>query len=463
VVDPKPVRTLGATVPPLLPLWPLFVMFGLVPLWWLAGVFFLGWTALGAMLFLPMVVRGRIPLPPGSGIWLIFLALAALSATQLAAAANMLTFSLRLGFYVTALLVGTYVYAATRERRDLSPVLTPLAAFWLGLVVLGWSGVVAPRFGMVTPVELLLPGGIAAHPFIQDVVHVQTTEFSARSLNPVYRPAAPFPYTNNYGSAYAMTLPCMVAFTMLRRPGALRTAVLVSLPLSLPPAFLTLNRGMFLSLGVGLAVLGVQAMLRGNLKVAASIGGLVAIGALATVFIPIADLINERVSASNTNTDRMALYLEVLGRVGESPLLGFGAPVNVDTVSADAPIGTQGQMWMVLFSHGVPALLCFVCWFVVALLVCIRAPSAAGQWLGVVPLICLVQVPFYGMANQNLAVAFYAICFAMALVERERGPAGRPTAPAVAVTAGAPVTVADTSPAAGVPAVPVGAGAGGAR
>lgn len=417
VADRAPV----AVGPALLPVWPLALMFGLVPLWWLAGVFYLGWPLLGALLVALLITRGRIPLPPGATIWLVFLAIVVVSATRLASASSLLTFGLRLSFYLTALVVGCYVYTAARERRDMVVVLVPLTAFWFALVALGWLGVLLPRLAMTTPMELLLPGGIAANPFIHDMVHLATAEYSVRSANPIYRPAAPFAYTNNYGSAYAMTLPCMVAFTMLRRHGLLRVVLLVSLPLSLPPAFFTLNRGMFISLGVGLAVLGVRASLRGNIRVAASIVGVVVLGALATLFIPITDLISRRVESSDTNSDRLSLYLEVLRRVQESPFLGYGAPVNVDTVSANAPIGTQGQLWMVLFSHGVFALACFVAWFVVAFVVCGRAVSPAGQWLSVVPVVCLVQIPFYGMANQNLAVAFFAVAFSSALVERERG------------------------------------------
>ncbi|MEU4643899.1 O-antigen ligase family protein [Micromonospora sp. NPDC023814] len=405
--------------PPRLPLWPLAAMFGLVPLWWLTGAFYLGWPLLGALLFALLVIRGRVPLPPAAGIWLLFLAVVLVSATQLQSPASVLTFGLRLAFYVTALVVGVYVYAVARERADLVAVLVPLCAFWFALVALGWLGVLAPRFALTTPVEMLLPGGVAGNPFIRDMVHLSTAEYSERSLNPIYRPAAPFAYTNNFGSAYAMTLPCMVAFTMLRRRGALRWALLASLPLSLVPAFLTLNRAMFLSIGAGLAVLGARAALRGNVRVAASIVGVVVIGGVATLFIPIAELIGNRVESSDTNTDRLSLYVEVIRRVKESPWLGYGAPVNVDTVTAQAPIGTQGQLWMVLFSHGVPALLCFLAWFVVAALICARATSAAGQWLSVVPVICLVQIPFYGMANQNLAVAFFAVAFAMVLTERE--------------------------------------------
>jgi len=103
--------------PPLLPIWPLALMFGLVPLWWLAGVFYLGWPLLGALLFALLVTRGRIPLPPGAILWLLFLAIVVVSATQLHSPASVLTFALRLAFYLTALVVACYVYTCARERQ----------------------------------------------------------------------------------------------------------------------------------------------------------------------------------------------------------------------------------------------------------------------------------------------------------------------------------------------------------
>lgn len=414
--------------PPLLPVWPLTVTFGLVPLWWLAGALHLGWPLLGVALLTLLVTRGRNPLPPGTALWLLFLALVLVSATQLASPAAVPVFALRLGCYATALIVGAYVFAAARERPDPAVLLLlPLAAFWFGLVTLGWLGVLAPRFELTTPVEALLPAGVAAHPYVQDLVHLGTAEYSARSLDPIYRPAAPFPYTNNYGSAYAITLPCVMALAALRRPGPLRPALLTSVPLSLPPAFLTLNRGMFLSLGVGLAVLAGRAIVRGNLRILASTIAVVGLGGFVALVIPVAELISRRVDASGTNTDRLTLYLEVLRRIQHSPWFGYGAPVGADTVSAQAPVGTQGQLWLVLFSHGVPALICFVGWFALAVVRCAPLDSAAGQWLAVVPVICLVQLPFYGMANPNLSVAFFATCLALALAVAQRT---RPPVPA---------------------------------
>ncbi|MFV2011096.1 MULTISPECIES: O-antigen ligase family protein [unclassified Micromonospora] len=405
-------------------------MFGLVPVWWLSGLFYFGWPVLGALLLIVMFVRGRIPLPAGAGLWLAFLALVVVSATQLADVGALLTFTFRLLFYVTAIVVCCYVYTMARERDALTVVLGPLCAFFVALVLLGWLGLLMPRFGMVTPFELVLPGGLSGNPFIRDMVHAQATEYSARSTNPIFRPAAPFAYTNTFGSTFAITLPAVVACLLLGARGPARAVLLVALPLSLPPAFLTLNRGMFLSLGVGLAVLGLRAAARGNVKALASMLGMLAVGGLVTLFIPIGELIERRVSVSDTNTDRLSLYLEVLRWVQRSPLLGFGAPVQVDTVTADAPIGTQGQLWAVLFSHGIPALVCFIGWFVIVGLRCWPVRTAAAQWLSVVPLIGLVQLPFYGLVNQNLTAIFYVAGVALVLVDRERPgrpPSQRPT------------------------------------
>ncbi|MFY1655019.1 O-antigen ligase family protein [Solwaraspora sp. WMMB762] len=399
-------------------------MFGLVPVWWLSGLFYFGWPVFGALLLIVMFVRGRIPLPAGAGLWLAFLALVVVSATQLADVGALLTFTFRLLFYVTAIVVCCYVYTMARERDALTVVLGPLCAFFVALVLLGWLGLLMPRFGMVTPFELVLPGGLSGNPFIRDMVHAQATEYSARSTNPIFRPAAPFAYTNTFGSTFAITLPAVVACLLLGARGPARTVLLVALPLSLPPAFLTLNRGMFLSLGVGLTVLGLRAAARGNVKALASMLGMLAVGGLVTLFIPIGELIERRVSVSDTNTDRLSLYLEVLRWVQRSPLLGFGAPVQVDTVTADAPIGTQGQLWAVLFSHGIPALVCFIGWFVIVGFRCWPARTAAAQWLSVVPLIGLVQLPFYGLVNQNLTAIFYVAGVALVLVDRERP--GRP-------------------------------------
>jgi hypothetical protein len=61
---------------------------------------------------------------------------------------------------------------------------------------------------------------------------------------------------------------------------------------------------------------------------------------------------------------------------------------------------------MVLYSNGIPALAVFLGWFLVTVRAGLRLTSQTGLWLSAVPLIALVQLPFYGLNYQNLSVLF---------------------------------------------------------
>lgn len=406
-----------------LPRWPLLAMFGAVPLLWLSGGFYLGWPLLGVLLALMLLARReRVELPTGATFWLVFCALAALSASRRSGSEVMVA-ALRLSFYLTALAVALYVYTALREGQPWARIFRPLCLFWLAVVALGWLGVLVPRLTGTSPLEAVLPRGLAVNPFIHDLVHLRSAEFSERSAQPIYRPSAPFPYTNTWGSTWALLVPCVVAYLMSVRGTRLRTVLLISLPLSVPPAFLTLNRGMFVSLGVGLAVLALRAVVRRQAKVVVSV--LVAVGLVGatSLIIPVDQLIAARTSSSDTTSDRLSLYRQAVVLAERAPLLGYGGPVTLDTTTADAPVGTQGQFWQVLVAHGIPALVIFLGWFVVVARRLGRAVSPAGQWLATVPVIAAVQLPFYGITFHNLSVLFYAVGLAMAAVD---GPVRRP-------------------------------------
>jgi hypothetical protein len=413
--------------PARLPVWPLTVMFGAAPLLWLAGLFYLGWPVLGVLLAILLLIRrGRVTVPAGTGLWLLFCALVVVSATRLTRVGEAEVAVLRLLFYLTALVVGLYAYTALREGRGWERVFRPLALFWLGLIALGWVGVLLPTLAAVSPVEAVLAGSFAHNAFVHDLVHLRAAEYSTRAAVPFYRPSAPFPYTNTWGSTWALLVPCVMAYVLSVRGTRLRVVLMISLPLSLAPAFLTLNRGMFVSLGAGLAVLALRAIARGQVKVVATVAAAVAIVGAASVVIPVGDLIAARTSSSDTTTDRLGLYRQAIVLAERAPLLGYGGPVTVDTTTADAPVGTQGQFWQVLVSHGVPALVVFVGWFLVAGLRTGRAGSPAGQWLATVPVVGAVQLPFYGLTFHNLTVLFYASGLALAAVD---GPVRRAVAP----------------------------------
>lgn len=405
-----------------LPRWPLTVMFGLMPLWWALGVWYFVWPFLGLVLFVLMVTRGRIRLPAGTSLWLVLLGIAAISATRLDRITALFVFVLRFGHLVTAFLVGLYVYNLARDRVPWVRIANPLAAYWLAMVALGWLGVLAPAFSVPSPFEMLLPPGLAGERFITDVARLDATEFNPLSDNPIYRPAAPYPYTNNWGTAYCFLVPFLLAYLTIVRRGRLRVALLVSLPLSLVPAFLTLNRGMFIGLGAGMLYLIAREIGRGRVRLLLPVGALLLAGWVVTLFIPVIDMITDRTSATDTNRDRFDLYVQTWQAVLHSPLLGFGQPNSVDTTHAAEPLGTQGMIWQVLYSHGIPATICVYLLFAVIARRMAAAVTPAGLWLSALPVIAVVVTPFYSYIDPNMSVLFCGIGLGLAAVD---GPVHR--------------------------------------
>ncbi|GAB1642044.1 O-antigen ligase family protein [Krasilnikovia sp. MM14-A1259] len=400
-----------------LPVWPLTLMFGFMPLWWALGAFQLAWPCFGVLLFVLLATRGRIRLPAGTTVWLAFLGIVALSAVRLHRLGGLGTFGLRLGLFCTAFLVGLYVYNLARDRVPWARVAAPLCAYWVGMVALGWLGVLVPKFGMPSPVELALPRGLAAQRFLQDLTHLDSTEFNPASANPIYRPAAPYPYTNNWGTGYAFLVPFVLAYLTAVRHGPLRVILLVSLPLSLVPAFLTLNRGMFIGLGAGVLYLLGREIARGRVRLLVPVAVLLLVGWLVTLIIPVVDMIQSRTSTTDTNLDRFDLYVQTWAAVLHSPLLGYGQPASVDTTHAAEPLGTQGMIWQLLYSHGIPATLCFYLLLFVVARRLAAAVTATGLWLSALPVIAAVVTPFYGYVDPNLSVLCAGIGLGLAAVD----------------------------------------------
>jgi O-antigen ligase len=289
-------------------------------------------------------------------------------------------------------------------------------------VALGWLGVLAPKLSVPSPFEMLLPPGLGSEKFVTDVARLESTEFNPLSDNPIYRPAAPYPYTNNWGTAYCFLVPFVLAYLTSVKRGGFRIALLISLPLSIVPAFLTLNRGMFIGLGAGVLYLLGREIARGRVRLLVPVGAILLLGWIVTLFIPVIDLITDRTSTTDTTRDRFDLYVQTWDAVVHSPLLGYGQPTSVDTTHAAEPLGTQGMIWQVLFSHGIPATVCLYLLFAVIARRLAAAVTPAGLWLSALPVIAVVVTPFYSYIDPNMSVLFCAIGLGLAAVD---GPINR--------------------------------------
>lgn len=415
----------GGTVPGDLPAWPVALPLLLAPLWWVTGASLLVWVAVGVVGALLLLQRHDVVVPRvGAGLWALYLAWSLLTGTQVHSAPRLVGFGLRILLIAAALVLLTYLVNVSARRLPLRRALRWLSAYWYLVVAGGWLGVLAPGWRAETLLHRVLPSSLASNDFADVLFSLNAAEVSHTASGTYFRPSAPFPYTNAWGSVFALLLPCMLALLTLETGRTRRLLLVATMVLGIVPAFLTLNRMMFVSLGAGLLYAALRFAARGNLRALVSVFAVGVVAGLMTLVIPVFDLIATRVDNSETNQARAGLYQEAFVRVGASPWLGFGTPLPSER-AYQTSVGTQGQVWAVLFSHGYPGLLLFVAFFAWAFWATRRSLSTAALWLHVVTLVAAVQIGVYGFENQNMAL--FTVALGLALRERRaRGPGSTP-------------------------------------
>jgi polysaccharide biosynthesis protein PslJ len=403
-----------------LPRWPLLALFVAFPVWWLLGLGALIWPILALPMLAALVIRGRLRVPSGFVIWLGFLLWMLGSGIQLDSSERILGWLYRACLYFAATVVFLYVYNTPRKRLPPRMLSLMLAVFWLFVVAGGFLGMLWPNGSFSTPVELLLPQDLISNSFVQALVHPSFAQTAGASLGVAPRPQAPFTYTNEWGANFALLVPMVFTAMSQARTSGGRLLLGLLLPVGMIPAALSLNRGLFLSLGAGLLYAALRYAIRGRVKPLIGITVVVCVAAAVFAIGPAKQLLEERVANSATNQTRAALYLETIDRVKSSPVLGYGAPRPSEETPGGPSAGTQGQLWMVLFSHGYPGVTLYVGWYLWALWRTRRGHTAVAFWAHVTVFIGLVQLPYYGALPSQLVIVMIAA--AVALREEELAP-----------------------------------------
>ncbi|MGO1236353.1 MAG: O-antigen ligase family protein [Microbacterium gubbeenense] len=388
-----------------LPRWPITAMFAPFPLWWAFGTAEMMWIPLAGVMAVLLARRGDVRIPQGFGVWLLFLVMVAISVIGIDTPGRLIGFGLRAAQYVAVTVAFVYVFNA---RRTISPqwILGLLTIFWLYVVAGGFLGIAAPEFSFRTPLAFIVPSGLQSNELIQEMIVRRATQWNPDAwavLDP--RPSAPFLYTNGWGLAYSMLLPLVIEYAYRMRRDLRFAALIIALPISVVPAVFTLNRGMFLGLGVAAAYAIVRAMLAGRGRAFLGLIAVCGVGVACAVALGAADRVLGRVETSSSTEDRAHLYEETFLRTLESPLFGFGAPRPSWTEGAPSA-GTQGHVWMVMFSHGFPALALFLAalaWFAWRTA---RAQHGRISAIHIVQVVLLVEVFYYGALPNGFMLAF---------------------------------------------------------
>lgn len=349
------------------------------PLWWALGMGVLVIPFVAAVAAVKLVRRRSISVPPAFGWWLLFLLAVTLSLANLGVDppgtvpetwfSSLPGATFRLGFYCCCTLIALWAYNLVVEGKLKRDKLIRLLA-WLFVVTVagGFLGTFAGSFEYTSPVEALLPKAVAKDGFVQSLVHpaaAQTMDFLGYETP---RPAAPWGYTNTWGNNFAITSVWLVvaAFCTPTRT-RWRVGAVALLVASLVPAVYSMNRGLWL----GLAAIAVFAALR--LLISGRPGGMLALGGagcaavLLVVLTPLGTVVQARMDNGHSDDGRAFSSETATALVVEhSPVIGFGStrktlgsgesiavgPTPECPRCGGRTLGGNGQLWQVMFAHG---------------------------------------------------------------------------------------------------------------
>ncbi|TDD90180.1 O-antigen ligase domain-containing protein [Actinomadura darangshiensis] len=400
-----------------LPAWPLTLLFVGFPVWWLLGLGAFAAPIAASVMAMHMLLRGGVRVPRRFGIWVLFLVWVIAAGTQIDSFGRAVGFVFTYMNYAAASVVFVYVYNCPRDRLPIRRVLGMVVVFWVWVVIGGFLGVLLPKMGMTTPFERVLPGAIKGNEYVHDLVHPQFAEIQQPwgAPRPYNRPRAPFPYTNAWGSHFALLFPFVVLYVTQAR-STVRMMLIGLMCASLVPAFATLNRGMFLAIVVGVLYTAIRYLSRGHVRWPAMVIALMVVGGIAALLSGVGAGIDSRTEYSSTTNDRLGLYTESFVRTLESPVLGYGAPRPSNTYVVS--VGTQGEFWHLMFSYGFPGLLFFCGWIWLLAMRTRRVLPDSLLWLHAVLVMASFMLFYYSLDQTELVLVFLAAALIL------RGSAG---------------------------------------
>ena len=446
-----PAHASTPNAPLTLPAWPLVGLLACYPIWWALGLAVLIFPIMAvpmAVLLLRRRAAGRpLRLPPGFGWWALFLVAVVVSIAALGAdpsgtvpehATDRLVAVLyRLIMYVS--LTVLLVYAGNLTEAELSRRRLVRLLAWLFVVTVagGLLGMVAGRFAFTSPVELLLPSGMRNKGFVQSLVHPYAAQIMDIVGGAQPRPAAPWGYTNTWGNNFCLLVGWLVVAVWadpLRR-ARLRTklAALALLALSVLPVVYSLNRGLWIGLGVAAGYVALRYVLAGRIWIIAVVllasAGLVA----ALVVTPLGDVVNKRLDNGKSNGVRSFLIDRALDGVVQSPVIGYGSTRNTlggrnsITVGESSKcercgnftVGGNGQLWQLLYAHGVAGTLAYLTFFGYGLWRFRRDKSPIGIAAGAAIVTSFSAMLWYNALVTPLAFMFLAYALLWRNSDRE--------------------------------------------
>jgi hypothetical protein len=413
--------------------WPLSALLMLYPLWWALG---LG-TLIVFILAVPMLIglarRKRISVPPGFGLWVFFLVWLVISTVMLSqnppgtlaapASSRTISVAFNMAGYLSATVILLYAGNLTEAEFPRRKLVRQLGFLFIVVVAGGILGVLAPRFAFTSLTERLLPAQVAQNGFVQSLVHPSASQLQDVLGYSSGRPSAPFGYTNTWGDCLALLLGFFVVSWLHKQSTGRRIAGLVILAIAAVPIVYSLNRGLWIGIGLIVVIEAVRLAMRGRYG---ALTGVIIAAVLAVALVlasPLASIINQRLDNQKSNGIRSFTIEKTLDVLEYSPIIGFGSTraalgssnsiavgqSNKCLKCGNPTLGSNGQLWLLLIAQGIGGALLYVGFFLRSLWAYRRDRTALGDAALIAVALPLWFMFVYNALTMPLVISFLAI------------------------------------------------------
>jgi hypothetical protein len=382
-VPPAPRRRLPAG-------WPLIALIMGFPLWWALGLGSFAYTIAAIPMALYLIRTRPLRYPPGFALWVLFLvwvvagfAMLGLTAPGTVpgpASGRLIGYFTRLLGYISITVM--LLYVGNLPTRAMSNVRLVRMLGFLGLVTVagGLLGMAKPSFNFTSPVERLLPASLSENSHLQNVVHPAASQLQDVLGYTSARPKAPFEYTNAWGQNLSLLLICLVIGWWVMGRRWHRWVAGFALLAAAVPIVYSLNRGLWLGIGLSLAYVAFRVAASGRLAMLGILAGVVAIGGVLFVASSLQTIVEQRLAYGHSNQTRQTASLAAVEAAASSPILGYGttrytegsaqsitAGRSIECPKCGMVVGGNGQLWLMLISHGFVGAGLYIAFFVTSI------------------------------------------------------------------------------------------------
>ena len=405
----------------------------LFPLWWAMGLMELIFPVLAVPMARELMRRRPIRLPPGFLLWALFLLWVLLGAFLLGvtpagtlpgtATGRLIGYSVKLIEFISMTVILLYIGNLREQELSRLRMIRMLGIFFVVAVAGGWLGTLFPFFQFSSPLELLLPGGMRSNLYVQSLVHPAAAQVQDVLGYSAPRPKAPFDYTNSWGNNVVVLGIWFVVGWAVHGGTLRRIAAGVLVCLAAVPVVYSLNRGVWMGLGLAVAYVALRMALRGKPIVLLGALALAVVAVSVVLLSPLNQVIESRLENPRSNDIRASLNEQAVKVALTSPVLGYGGTrtalgspqsIAVGRTSSclrcgNAVIGSTGQLWQSLISYGYVGTGLYFSFFLFALWHYRHDGSAIGIAASAVIVLSLFFSLFYNVLASPLALTMISI------------------------------------------------------